>query len=108
VALKVRKGYIIALIVIAIIFTGFYSLKFFFKKSLEEELNKVLNAQVKIGKIDLKFFAGQIQIRDILIIGQGEFENDTLISCEKLRLDLEDFDKKNKFYCILAIFCWIT
>lgn len=93
-ALKVRKGYIIALIVIAIIFTGFYSLKFFFKKSLEEELNKVFNAQVKIGKIDLKFFAGQIQIRDILIIGQGEFENDTLISCEKLRLDLEDFDKK--------------
>ena len=53
-ALKVRKGYIIALIVIAIIFTGFYSLKFFFKKSLEEELNKVFNAQVKIGKIDLK------------------------------------------------------
>ena len=92
--LKVRKGYIIALIVIAIIFTGFYSLKFFFKKSLEEELNKVFNAQVKIGKLDLKFFAGQIQIRDILIIGQGEFENDTLISCEKLRLDLEDFDKK--------------
>jgi len=94
VAFKVRKGYIIALIVIAIIFTGFLSLKFFFKKSLEEELNKVFNAQVKIGKLDLKFFAGQIQIRDILIIGQGEFENDTLISCEKLRLDLEDFDKK--------------
>ncbi|HPL04479.1 MAG TPA: hypothetical protein PLG05_04820, partial [Bacteroidales bacterium] len=93
-AFKVRKGYIIALIVIAIIFTGFLSLKFFFKKSLEEELNKVFNAQVKIGKLDLKFFAGQIQIRDILIIGQGEFENDTLISCEKLRLDLEDFDKK--------------
>ncbi|MCK9255920.1 MAG: hypothetical protein M0P36_09060 [Bacteroidales bacterium] len=97
-AFKLKKGHKIALIILGFLFAVFLFLKIFLniylRKSLEEELNKILNAEVKIEKLDLKLFSAQLRIYNILIIGQGEFKNDTLINCEKLILDLENFDKK--------------
>ncbi len=97
----------IFLLIILILGIAFFGLKLvlnsYLRKSLETELNKTFNAEVKISKLNLKFFSGAIEFHDLIIIGKGEFNNDTIIACQSIIVEFEGFNSKTNTLALKSI-----
>ncbi len=81
-------------IVIAIVVIALFTVPFLFKEQIENtiqnELNKRINAELSFEKVSLNlwqhFPKASINISDLLITNENSFENDTLLSIENIQL----------------------
>ncbi|MDD4971160.1 MAG: AsmA-like C-terminal region-containing protein [Paludibacter sp.] len=93
---KVKKGLIIGLSVIGVLFAALLILPYAFKdkimKLAKEQVNNKLLAKVDFEDFSLSFIRhfpnATVRVENMRIVGVGEFAKDTLISCEKLDLVL--------------------
>ncbi|MDD4150756.1 MAG: AsmA family protein, partial [Bacteroidales bacterium] len=93
---KVLKVLLIILAsIITIIVIAWLSFNYYLKKSLEGTLNQSFNANVKIEKVRINLFTSSIKIKKVSIIGQHDFENDTLLYFDKATIKLDDYDNKS-------------
>lgn len=87
-----KKGLKIAGIILAVILVVLLVLPFAFqgkiKGIVETEANKMLNAKVSFSDLSLSFIRSfpnaSVTLKDVLITGVDEFENDTLVNAKKL------------------------
>lgn len=88
-----KKTVIIIFIAIAIIIGALVSIPFFFKQTLldatKSTINKQVNADVNFDSFKLSLFSDfpkmVLEMQNVLIVGKGEFQKDTLFSVSSLK-----------------------
>jgi len=93
---KVKKGLIISLSVLGVLFAALLVLPYAFKdkimKLAKEQVNNKLVAKVDFEDFSLSFIRhfpnATVRVGNMRIVGVGEFAKDTLISCENVDLVL--------------------
>ena len=93
---KVKKGLIIGLSVIGVVFAMLLVLPYAFKdkimKLAKVQVNNKILAKVDFDDFSLSFIRhfpnATVRVGNLRIVGVGEFAKDTLISCEKIDLVL--------------------
>ncbi|MEN8118183.1 MAG: AsmA family protein [Bacteroidota bacterium] len=88
-----KKTVIILFIIILLVVGALFAIPIFFKQNLLEvtknTLNKQLNAEVQFSDLTLSLFRdfprATVELKDVLIKGKNEFQNDTLLSVNEVR-----------------------
>ena len=92
-----KKALKISAIVIGLLLLIIIALPFVFKgkieKAVQREINKNLNAVVTFNGVGLSLFRHfpdlTVKVQDLLVIGTGDFEKDTLASIPALSLTID-------------------
>jgi hypothetical protein len=101
-----KKILIIIGIVVALLIATLATIPIFFKQTLIEKakitINRNLNAEVEFSDLKLSLLRSfpkvTLELTDVLVVGKGEFQNDTLLSIPSLRSKtalLQLFNKEN-------------
>ena len=91
---KTKKGLIISLSIIAVIFISLLVLPFAFKGKIADlaktEINNMLTAKVDFEDVSMSFIRNfpnaSLTLHNLKITGTNEFENDTLLLSEKINV----------------------
>jgi len=93
---KTKKGLIIGLSIVGVLFAALLILPYAFRGKImtlaKEQVNKKILAKVDFDDFSLSFIRhfpnATVRVGNMRIVGVGEFAKDTLISCEKVDLVL--------------------
>ena len=93
---KTKKGFIIGLSIVGVLFAALLILPYAFRGKImtlaKEQVNKKILAKVDFDDFSLSFIRhfpnATVRVGNMRIVGVGEFAKDTLISCEKVDLVL--------------------
>lgn len=88
-----KKILIIIAIVVAVLVAALAAIPLFFKQTLIEKakitINKNINAEVEFADLKLSLLRSfpkvTLELTDVLVVGKGEFQNDTIFTVPSLR-----------------------